>query len=388
MGGGQRRSLDLYHGLSATFAVRLYTLGQLDDGGTFDTGNDVLEVRTARTEAFARAESDAMLRTHSPLSLAYLRFDDFAPFAPTFEQRIACALQTATVAIVATSTLFPLVRRHFAGPIVYQADNLEALLAPTLLAGAESAADLIDEVEASERACTRGANLVLTISDEDSALFASRYGIEVARCLAVPPLVPAIGAPARRCVRAAESRPQAVFIGSDWPPNRLAVRTLLRVAGELPEIDFAIVGSVNAAFSSNDLPANVRFTGFLSDRDVADLLARADVAVNPAEEESGVNIKMVDYALASLPILTTKRGSHGFAFLDGVHACVVDLADFPHALRAMLADHAQSEAMAARARLHLAERCNSTRNLATLAERLSALGTDQMHTSRGDSTRT
>ena len=46
---------------------------------------------------------------------------------------------------------------------------------------------------------------------------------------------------------------------------------------------------------------------------LADYLAGADVALNPVEEGSGSNLKLIDYFAAGVPVITSSFGARGVA---------------------------------------------------------------------------
>jgi glycosyltransferase involved in cell wall biosynthesis len=63
------------------------------------------------------------------------------------------------------------------------------------------------------------------------------------------------------------------------------------------------------------------------------VLAMSDVALNPMRLGSGTNLKMLEYAAAGLPIITTPHGVRGLSLQDDRHLRVVEQGDFAEALR-------------------------------------------------------
>lgn len=376
--GGQRRALDLYRALARSFEVVVCTLGPVGYSGRFTGDDGITEIRTARSPEFAELEHEAMREMQSPISLAYVQFDRFIHAVPEFERTVARTLATARATILGASTLYPLGRRNARGPIVYQADNVEAALAPSFFEGAHALEHLVAVVSASERACVSGSDLILTMSPEDREVFAERYGAGLDRCFAFPPSIDS--GDFRQIepgAKAMGARPHAVFIGSDWPPNRDAVRLILEIALAVPEVDFTIIGSVGAGFHEVAASANVRFTGFVRDERLAAYLASADIGLNPCRQTSGMNIKMLDYVRAAIPIVTTPIGARGFAFESDVHALVREVNEFPAAIRSLTSDATRRDAIARRAVAHVRALLDRDRNAVALRSRMQALCGDR-----------
>ena len=67
--------------------------------------------------------------------------------------------------------------------------------------------------------------------------------------------------------------PLALFIGSWHEPNVVAARKILKLATQLPDVNFAIVGSVGLPLRAVALPPNVELFGVVSDDFKQSLLA-------------------------------------------------------------------------------------------------------------------
>jgi glycosyltransferase involved in cell wall biosynthesis len=112
------------------------------------------------------------------------------------------------------------------------------------------------------------------------------------------------------------------------------------------------VGSVCDADGLPLPPANVLLVGRVSDAELRVWLAAADVGLNPMVSGSGTNLKMLEYAAAGVPILSTPFGGRGGILEAGRHYRAAEIADFPRALGELLAPAATEEraSMVAQAR--------------------------------------
>ena len=137
--------------------------------------------------------------------------------------------------------------------------------------------------------------------------------------------------------------PLALFVGSLHGPNITAALNLVELAQQCPDIVFAIIGSVCDAApllekaASGALPDNLLLPGRVVEAELRVWLAIADVGLNPVTTGSGTNLKMLEYAAAGLPILSTPFGGRGGILQAGKHFSEAEIADFGIALRRLLA---------------------------------------------------
>lgn len=89
-------------------------------------------------------------------------------------------------------------------------------------------------------------------------------------------------------------------------------------------------------------PENVKVFGRVDNDVLRDLLKLSDVAINPVSHGSGLNIKMLDYMAARLPIVTTKIGMRGLDIKKSTHLKVSSLDGFPSAIADAYSDRKKS----------------------------------------------
>ncbi len=114
-----------------------------------------------------------------------------------------------------------------------------------------------------------------------------------------------------------------IFIGSMYKPNIDAVNFILGIARQLPDFRFSIIGNVNLHRFPH-VPGNVKFYGMINEDEKNKILSSSILALNPVFEGGGRNVKMVDYIMHGIPIITTEIGSRGFSEYNINKAFIVD----------------------------------------------------------------
>jgi glycosyltransferase involved in cell wall biosynthesis len=159
-----------------------------------------------------------------------------------------------------------------------------------------------------------------------------------------------------------------VFFGSWHPPNLDAARLIMEVAAERPEVLFLSCGSHGQAFEDLITPANVVFTGNVTERTKAKLLDTADVALNPMRTGSGTNLKLIEYLTAAIPVLSTPFGARGTEVVDGEHLLLASPERLASGLDDILADPEASARRALAGRALVQHRYDWTRLGQTLSQ--------------------
>lgn len=129
-----------------------------------------------------------------------------------------------------------------------------------------------------------------------------------------------------------ESR-EITFIGSMYGPNVDAMSFILDLSKDLPDFTFNIIGSVCSAPRKGSYP-NVKFLGVISENEKNEILLKSMFAINPVKEGSGRNVKMVDYLLHKVPVISTKIGVKGFEGYPADESILIaELSDFKKLIR-------------------------------------------------------
>lgn len=369
--GGQVRMFHLYRRLARWANLRVVNLGQHDvEPETRLLAPGLTEVLVPMSEAHAAFESDLSEELGASCSdvAAMLRPD----LTPDWLVAIREATTWADLVIACHPYGFPAIRSVWSGPVVYESLNVEADLKAAIFGHAQERLEAVARVEAD---CARQAPLVLCCSHEDAARMRSLYGLG-----GLPVVVPNGVDAASYAASDAETRVRlrermgvgqtrlALFVGSLHGPNLDAVAALTKVAPDCPDVLFCVLGSVCETVSLPQDAANVRLIGRVSDAELRVWLAVADVGLNPMVTGSGTNLKLLEYAAAGLPILSTPFGARGGVLMPGTHLVQAELEDFASALVALLGPEAEAErqARAERARV----RASEAGDWAVIAERM------------------
>lgn len=228
-------------------------------------------------------------------------------------------------------------------PLIYDAHNVEA----DVKAGGvrQARPELIARVAEVEEKCCREAALILACSRENIARFQQLYDIEPERFQLAPngadiASIIFVSPHEREALRKKLAYPDSrliLFMGTGHEPNIEAAGEIMKLARQIPDVEFLLVGTVSTQARTRKMPRpeNAHLVGTVSEDVKNVLLSVADVAVNPMSSGSGTNLKMVEYLAAGLPSVSTPFGMRGMEdFMDG--ALVGELEDFPSLIRRAL----------------------------------------------------
>jgi glycosyltransferase involved in cell wall biosynthesis len=130
-------------------------------------------------------------------------------------------------------------------------------------------------------------------------------------------------------------KPVVLFIGSlNYLPNRIAAQDITRMAKEMQNYSFVIVGTGSAMMEN--YPENVIFTGFVED--VRPYINAADICIAPLRLGSGTRVKILEYMAAKKPVISTSKGVEG---LEMDEECIVienDLMKYEGIIRDLMTD--------------------------------------------------
>jgi glycosyltransferase involved in cell wall biosynthesis len=378
-GGGQARIFHLYRYLARSIdididIVSLCNFGEPGFEGHIAPG--LREIRIPKSQAHHFEESE-LSRSVGWVPITDIAMTMLYKQTPEYVAALSEAARDS-FAVVASHpyTLDAIQECAPNRPLWFEAHNVEYTLKRDILPDSEAGRALLHRVRDCEGRCWSTCEVAFACTQTDLDLLATLYGATTALTLEVPngfslDDVPKVSHADRRRLKERLGFGKsnvALFMGSWHGPNLAAVEQILGLASKLPSVKFLVVGSAGLAFRDRVFPDNVLITGPVGDEEKALLLSAADIALNPIVSGSGSNLKMLDYAAAGLPILSTPFGARGFEFSADRHYLSADLDNFLLELTAAFATVSAREAIAQSAK----ELVDSRYSWKLIAEQFSA----------------
>jgi glycosyltransferase involved in cell wall biosynthesis len=364
-GGGPARIASLFAALAEHgIAVDIVTLvARGERARTLRPAPGLRELQVPRTPAHDAAEWALQQRAGVPVGDLALALHH--ELTPAYGAAIATAARDAAAVVASHPYTQPALAAATDRPLIYEAQDVEADLKAPMYEGSADASDLVARVRAVEAAACATAHHVIACTDDDAARLGDLYGVARER-VAIVPNGPGHGdmpftAPEQRVAQRQaldlDDDLLAVFVGSWHEPNLVVVRDLLRLAVELERARIVVLGSAGLAFTGEAIPANVDLCGVVDDAFLRSVLALAGAALNPMRWGSGTNLKMLDCALAGVPLVSTRFGARGLWMEPGRHYLEADVEELPGALAALATEDPDTTAARVHAaRAHVRER--------------------------------
>ena len=342
--GGKARMYHLYHALSAYYDITMIVLAEVNSSKTtyqFTPSFKQISIPTTpQSQQYAQQiEKDLHI---SAFDLAILNHPEHNP---DFLREIGKYAITADIIVSAHCYVYPAIQLSWRGhlaedcptQLIYDAHNVELQLKTQMLQ-AQNTADhptakrLLEMLKRTESALIQQANQVWVCSTQDQVLFHTFYqknvhyklvpnGVELP---SYPPPSKEQAYKLRKTILEIKQDGEpyqqiAIFIGSLHQPNIKAAQHILKMAPKCPRTFFIIIGTVEKALNTEQISNNIWLTGRLEDSEKYLLMHIADIGLNPIEEGSGTNLKIVDYIAHHLLVLTTEIGNRGLCFKHQQH---------------------------------------------------------------------
>lgn len=328
MGGGQARVFQLYKALTSSFDIDIVSLGSTAERqGEREIAPGLIEIRVPKSAQHLLYEQK-LAATVGDLPVGDIAAQLLADLTPDYGNALGISALTSDAVIACHPYLIGQIKAEAGDrPLWYEAQDVELELKTALLPHNAAGERLLQEVKSVEGQCWRTARHVFACAERDLDKLGSLYGPTRAALHEVPNGVAldeiAFTSPARRreLKRKAglDGRSTALFMGSWHGPNLEAVEDILVAAAHLPATQFIVVGSAGLPFRERVLPANVHLLGQVDAHIRDELLAVADVALNPMRSGSGTNLKMLDYFAAGIPVISTGFGARGLRAAADTH---------------------------------------------------------------------
>jgi glycosyltransferase involved in cell wall biosynthesis len=264
-------------------------------------------------------------------------------------RRIKEEIKRADVLMLGAPWLFDWLRRQAPHkPILFLTSDLAYNFYKTLLPPST-----LKQVFAYERTACTQAYRTYVCTEKERTEFAKLYGVPLQKVLLLPNGVNRAqyadlrnaNKPALKQSLGIDGKKLCVYVGGKHIPAQTAVKMLLEIAKQLPDVRFAVIGGAGDGFRNT---ANVSFLGHVRDTEKRRWLAAADIALNPTTIGPGSNVKLFEYLAAGLLTVSTTYGLRGSTFAPGKQVAVADsVSDFAQTIKRLLANPALSKRIAA-----------------------------------------
>ncbi|HSH39692.1 MAG TPA: glycosyltransferase family 4 protein, partial [Chthoniobacterales bacterium] len=312
-GGGQARIFHLYKNMAPVFETELITLGNFGEKPfVAEIAPGVREIRIPKSPEHTEAENNIAAQVEW-FSITDVVFPELFHLTPEYVEALERSARDAEA--VVTSHPYPLaaIESITDKPVWYEAQDVEYMLKGAVVPKTPRGLRIIEEVREIEQRCCEKAGLIMTCSEADRDHFIELYNADAGKMHIVPNGVDSTETPFVPRARARELKQDlglseeflTLFVGSWHQPNLDAIEVILSLAEQQPAVRFLVLGSSCAAFAGRQKPTNVGFFGVVDDETKALVISAADLALNPMRNGSGTNLKMLDYAAAGVPILSS-----------------------------------------------------------------------------------
>ena len=347
-GGGQSRVYNLYREIAKTHDVTILCFTEPGDAyASTVLAPGLTEVRVPRSAAHhhwqRQLESSLATPLGEAVSVGDIAVIEYFQHSPRYLAELKQLAAEADVVIASHPYTYRALRHVYRGAVWYEAHNVEYDMKAAILPDTDLGRHWLATVRGVEGDCYREAARVLACSASDLQRLQALYGATGAATCVVPNGVVIHTSIALLQARRHHLRQRlgiekffsALFMGSWHGPNITAVEWLVANAEQAPRVQFLLVGSVcqHPVCAPLALPPNVHNVGMLDEDQKNLLLAAVDLAINPIISGSGTNLKMLDYAAAGTPIMTTPFGNRGLPFVGGAGVVIAELDDFMRNLR-------------------------------------------------------
>jgi glycosyltransferase involved in cell wall biosynthesis len=354
-GGGQARIFHLYRYLARSMDIDIVSLCNFGEPGyEGHIAPGLREIRIPKSQSHHVKESE-LSRTVDWVPITDIVMPVLYKETPEYVAALSAASRDALAVVASHPYTIDAIQECAPNkPLWYEAHNVEYTLKRDILPASAAGKSLLDQVHDCEARSWRTCEVAFACTQADLDALGTLYGPTSALTFEVPngfsvDETPKLSRGDRSILKqrlGLGGSNIALFLGSWHGPNLAAIERILDLATKLPSVKFVVVGSAGLAYRDRALPQNVLMTGPIENEEKAVLLSVADIALNPMMSGSGSNLKMLDYAAAGLPILSTPFGARGFEFDAGAHYLPAALDNFLLELTVALATVSARETIA------------------------------------------
>ena len=269
---------------------------------------------------------------------------------PEYKSKALGFMRDSDVIVAAHPYLFNIIPKGLGRLVVYESHNAEYVLKERYLHHNLLERMLLKVVKHIEGRACRESDLILAVTESAGDKLSRLYGIDESKICVIPSgvdvdLIKPSSEDKRlesKVVLGFGGQKTIVFVGSWHPPNLDALKFILKLARSLPAYRFLVIGSVKDQMLHEKkkvrIPENVTLYGSVDEDKKLQIYAASDIAINPMEHCSGINLKMLEYMAAGIPVITTYSGASGIDVENGREAIISRLEDFEKKIVRLLYD--------------------------------------------------
>lgn len=220
--------------------------------------------------------------------------------------------------------------------LVYDAHNVESDLHSYIFRNNPDYSKLekffmINYIYFQEKIATKLCDFILAVSDDNKERFIAKYNLSAEKIKVIPSGVNkhiSTKFDKKRSKLNIKDEKIIVFHGSYFHyPNKEAIHLIkdfiapeiLKIYGD--SVKFLIMGPEVPKFKNENLVS----LGFVED--LFSVLKIADIAIVPLRGGDGTKLKIFDYLLMGIPVISTKKGAEGIDVVNGKDMIIVDEVD-------------------------------------------------------------
>ncbi|MFK9119300.1 glycosyltransferase family 4 protein [Peribacillus frigoritolerans] len=356
--GGQLRIYNLYQNMSQYFDT---TIISLNDNNTFTEYKvgDLSEISIPKSDQHRNLEWQ-LQKKFSGISISDIILEKLIPYTPMYRNVATKHMDNSELIVSAQPYLFHLMEMyHGKKKLIYDSQNVEYILKQQILPDIRESKNLLDKLFRLENRALKMSDIILTCSNEDSYNFQQIYNMGYDKMILTPngvdtELVKYVGFSERQQHKkklGLVKDTRVVFIGSLHKPNIEAVEEIIKIAHQLPDTQFIVIGNVNLLFLKKIIPKNVTFTGMIEEKEKKSIYAYADFVINPMKNGSGTNLKIAEYMACGLPIISTSVGARGYQIKEGSEIIISSLGEFPEKIKKLSVNKLLQQSLSKHGRL-------------------------------------
>jgi glycosyltransferase involved in cell wall biosynthesis len=338
-GGGQSRVFHLYRQIASQFDVELVTFTNADqEAFKGEIAPNLHETRIPKSKQ--HQEQEWLIEKQVGVPITDVIMPQVYHLTPAYMSALKASVESSDFVVTCHPYLLPAIQAVTNKAIWYEAQDVEVELKKCILPNNSVGHELLEMTRKVEEECCRLSQLIMVCSMDDAKTLHQIYGTDISKILEVPngvdlETVNYVDIEKRYLNKqklGLSGSFTAIFMGSWHSPNLEAVWHILKMAQELPDVNFLVIGSVGLAFRDELRPTNVGFMGAVDEETKNTAFELADVALNPVTFGSGTNLKMLEYFASGIPVISTPTGARGLGIEDGKHCTVVQLEKFSEAI--------------------------------------------------------